>query len=824
MSLSREQFVEFERALREAATRSAKEAKDLLAAQSTRLSHEQLVQLERTFAAAAAASSHEAKALLETHLALHSSRVTPLQVLSAARAGHMEFIVRLAERADGTSAELIRLADELSEFDAADAQLAIGRRVFASPDCTRAFASACLVMLTSGALTGRDVRPEIRAGLDALALAPLTETVEALAMHMSEPRGDCLALDPFRALLAARIVDVANRNPRNSPHSRPGDSGSSESVAQRLQDALGNVGVSDFLEHVPAAQASPAWRLDDAHVRGVDRLYSALVVLKGGQHISADPTVVGHLEVALSTLEQCGRSRGAAWARHMLARCLTEGDAASDDFKRAVVNWDRAADLLESVADFAGAADMSERAGHVLIGEHTQPKAWGDARRRFARSAALYAKAGDTGSEGNAHYWEGWCVEPMNNPEGDWRAAIDFYGRAARCGASANDHERESRARHALGWSTQPDHNPGGDWAAAAGHYEAALQLRKGGDDALAYAKTAHRLAVCLCEGKRAGVTARAHMLFSEAAAIREREAPDTAAESWDWIGGRDAGSSALHVTSEDSQDIDADGVLDRIQSLCHEKPERGLALIDALTKQNPEVALISRVRWARALAHRTLGVAHLGDCLVGFPNADEYAGRFTDEQVGHIDEAIGLVGAILRDEPDFLSTAFPDNDGWETVDVWATFLEVCRPGRVQELLGFTKLRYWGLSRHGMSGHVKGVLDPQLFASKFSRVAFKPRGNARSAFFYAVGRMRDGRRYLCFMPVAGLLSSLRSGEVSTLGELDVLEPVAVVEDGASFNASTTEDLERKLGHTGPIGKRQGGSPPKSSWFRRLLGR
>lgn len=273
---------------------------------------------------------------------------------------------------------------------------------------------------------------------------------------------------------------------------------------------------------------------------------------------------------------------------------------------------------------------------------------------------------------------------------------------------------------------------------------------------------------------------------------------------------------------AEDFEDLDDDEALRRLQEVCDESPTRGLAAIDALVEKVPQAAKLPRVRWAQALAHRTLGIAHLGDGRIGFPNADEYRGRFTDEQAEHIEQALCLVGEILAENPDYLDTAFPGGDGWETVDVWATFLEVCRPGRVQEVLGFTKLGYWGMSRHGMTGHVKGAIDPNLFFWKFSRVRFTPKGVARSAYFYDVGVSGDGRRYLAFFPVTESLDQLQAG--GTLGDLGVQDPIAVLEDGACLGPATAEDLKAQLsGSRTRDDPRHGTAPRQSGWFRRLFG-
>lgn len=161
---------------------------------------------------------------------------------------------------------------------------------------------------------------------------------------------------------------------------------------------------------------------------------------------------------------------------------------------------------------------------------------------------------------------------------------------------------------------------------------------------------------------------------------------------------------------------------LSKILNLCETDPDAALGFIEVRKMENPGVEDHPILKWVRAMA---LGGKGLFKALRELSLADEQLPeissweardfreklRLTDEHLDYLEVALREVREIEIVEPRFVAMIGTDEEqvGEAKVDLIAIALERCRPGKVQELMGTTKLLYFG-SEHRRTG-VKPGLD-----------------------------------------------------------------------------------------------------------------
>lgn len=202
---------------------------------------------------------------------------------------------------------------------------------------------------------------------------------------------------------------------------------------------------------------------------------------------------------------------------------------------------------------------------------------------------------------------------------------------------------------------------------------------------------------------------------------------------------------------SEDTSDVMAS-----IVNLCEIDPDAGLELIDETISDKPELSSDPFVKFAKAIAFGSKGLFQVMRDNPQIKILDLTGTELklnlgiTDIHLDYLVKALQNIKEMEQIYPGALKLFGTEQDrqGERKVDVIASALERCRPGSVQEILGKTKLVYFGRERIGVrsSCHFS-----QQEWDIFCDIFFTSERIAKSADLALDGKMKDGRRYIVVM-------------------------------------------------------------------------
>lgn len=145
-----------------------------------------------------------------------------------------------------------------------------------------------------------------------------------------------------------------------------------------------------------------------------------------------------------------------------------------------------------------------------------------------------------------------------------------------------------------------------------------------------------------------------------------------------------------------------------KILNLCEDNPDAGLEFIETSIINRPEFESSLPVKFARAMAYASKGLLlALRQKRLDIFNADANEIikelRLTDDQLAYLELALNEIREIEVAHPNFVFVKKIETEDDRLmgikVDGIATVLEKCRPGSVQQILGKTKLQYFGHHR-----------------------------------------------------------------------------------------------------------------------------
>jgi hypothetical protein len=178
---------------------------------------------------------------------------------------------------------------------------------------------------------------------------------------------------------------------------------------------------------------------------------------------------------------------------------------------------------------------------------------------------------------------------------------------------------------------------------------------------------------------------------------------------------------------------------MNMVLNLCEMDPDAGLELIEQTIKNKPELELNPFVKFTKAIAYGSKGLFNLVRSKPGIDWAtseeEELRGELgvTDAHLDYLELALQEIREMEKIDPKALKVFVTENElGGAKVDAIAMVLERCRPGRVQELLGKTKLFYFGHSRIFVHNDCKITKEEFVV---FRDIFFTPRKIAKSATF-----------------------------------------------------------------------------------------
>lgn len=197
------------------------------------------------------------------------------------------------------------------------------------------------------------------------------------------------------------------------------------------------------------------------------------------------------------------------------------------------------------------------------------------------------------------------------------------------------------------------------------------------------------------------------------------------------------------------------------ILNLCESDPDAGLKLIEQIEKNRPEAESDPFAKLAKAMAYGSKGLFQL---LKDRPNTDftafgkkELKGNLgvTEKHMDYLEKGLKEIEKMERIHSGALRMLDTEEDriGESKVDAMAMVVERCRPGRGQQILGKTKLLYFGHERIIRlpqdtlpENRVEDLpLQEQVF---FMKTFFSCRHIVKSALPTQYGKDVRGRKYI----------------------------------------------------------------------------
>ncbi len=217
-------------------------------------------------------------------------------------------------------------------------------------------------------------------------------------------------------------------------------------------------------------------------------------------------------------------------------------------------------------------------------------------------------------------------------------------------------------------------------------------------------------------------------------------------------------------------------GSVAHLLDICQRDPHQGLAWIDGLS---PELRSKSTICFYRFVALRTLALGNVqGVNLTGI-ETDELRRYLTPQSGKYIVQALQQISELERLHPGYIASigAPDDRFGESSMDDVCIVVERLFPGKVQEILGWTKIFYFGIDRIAF---VPGLKDqiPHNLLMILLKTRFKTSEIVRSAVAIAYKkRGRDGLGHVDFY-----MCRLLYGETPTIGEAEILGTLRLSED------------------------------------------
>jgi hypothetical protein len=261
---------------------------------------------------------------------------------------------------------------------------------------------------------------------------------------------------------------------------------------------------------------------------------------------------------------------------------------------------------------------------------------------------------------------------------------------------------------------------------------------------------------------------------------------------------------------------MDENETFEKIFNLCESDPDAGLEFIKKAVSEKPELESYIFLKFCKARAYQVKGVQPLRDrpfVKVGVAGPEELRLYLNDENLNYLELALLEVRQIEDIDPSALKEF---GEEWETqVDAMACILERCRPGRVQQILGKTKLNYFGVDRISTVPHLtdKEKLPPEEL-SPFLQIPFNFPSIVKSTLVFQTGTDVKERKYILCWLFGKVFDDF--GDDETYGEAEVGE-IYLFDDG-TFDHTLEE--ERKAEEKEKPRKEE--KPNKKGLFRRLF--
>jgi hypothetical protein len=187
-----------------------------------------------------------------------------------------------------------------------------------------------------------------------------------------------------------------------------------------------------------------------------------------------------------------------------------------------------------------------------------------------------------------------------------------------------------------------------------------------------------------------------------------------------------------------------ADPFEDTLQEILRgsqEEPEKVLAFVEGLSLELRNKAVIG---FARFMALRVLALGDfLGTNELSTAAGDELLGRMDQKSMRYAVLALEQVSELERLHPGYIESLVEDGVRFaeEAVDDVCTLVERLLPGKIQELLGWTKLTYFGVDRLAVHREVSRK-DPTLRPMLRTRIKATDKFTSAVCIEYSDGNLK----------------------------------------------------------------------------------
>lgn len=238
---------------------------------------------------------------------------------------------------------------------------------------------------------------------------------------------------------------------------------------------------------------------------------------------------------------------------------------------------------------------------------------------------------------------------------------------------------------------------------------------------------------------------------------------------------------------------MDENEFFEKIFNLCESDPDAGLEFIKKAISENPGLESYAFLKLCKVRAYQIKGVQPLRDkpwVKVGIVGPEELRLYINDENLNYLELALSETRQIEDLDPEVLGSLYWAEADTQ-VDAMACILERCRPGRVQQILGKTKLLYFADDRIKTVPGLDEQISPGEYRS-FRDVTFSFSSIVKSALALETGRDAKGRKYIHYMLFGKVFDDFEPGE--TCGDAEV-GTIHLFNDG-TFSAHPVKGEEK----------------------------
>lgn len=213
-----------------------------------------------------------------------------------------------------------------------------------------------------------------------------------------------------------------------------------------------------------------------------------------------------------------------------------------------------------------------------------------------------------------------------------------------------------------------------------------------------------------------------------------------------------------------DVNEVNEDNINPYLFRLCESDPDLALSIIEESIKKDPSIESEPVYRFCRARAYQIKGTLCLRDkpwVKVGTANPDEIRLYVNDDDLNCLELSLLENGNVENDDPSILKIF---GEEWENqIDAISCILERCRPGRVQQIRGKTKLNYFGVDRNRILPDIEKELPPEQLRH-FLNILFSYSTIVKSAVIIETDTDTSDREYIYSMLFGKTFDEFAPGE------------------------------------------------------------